>query len=325
MKKGIFLLLLLCIARQAYPQHSNNDNTFVVADILIWKLREGSADNWAQIISPSGNQQSVSVLSMPFKWDAAYRVGIGRNKLYDCWDTTFYYTFFKSNTTSEASVSSGGIYSPFLGNFYINNPTGTNFGPNYLNANIKWKFIFNVYDLELGRKININRLLSLRPFIGIKAGTIKQHVYSIWQNPTVATNFTTAFEDIQNNFKGIGPSIGLDTDWAVFNCDKCIFKVFGNFSGALLAGHWNFSDNYSTNAPMSGEIINSSFNSAAPMARALVGIEWNNCVYKGILKLRIGYEAQVWFNQLKYYSFNTGRMDNLLSLQGGLLDIGYYF
>lgn len=294
-------------------------STFVYSDLLIWTLKEGSAENWAQEISPSGSQQTINVLSAPFNWNAGVRLGVGYDSNDRIWDTVASYTWFNANASSSASVTSGGIYSPYLGNFFVNNTNGASYGPNYYNASVNWKLKFNIFDLELGHKFKVDQFLMFRPFIGLKGGFIYQNINTFWQNPTIATTFRTATEQLKNDFAGIGPSLGVNSTWQIYNTTKTSFNFIGNVSGAILWGHWRFKDIYTNNANTTVAIQTSNIKGASPMARGLIGIEWSNAVGNSCVSIRLGYEAQIWFNQIQYYSYNMGRLNNLMSLQGGVL------
>lgn len=328
MKKGI-LFSLLAFTTQLYANaHADySDSSFFFSEALVWKLREGSDDNWAQEISPAGTtERTAKIFGVPFKWSPGFRLGIGYNNCYNDWDSIFSYTWFQTKGSSQAAATSGGIFSPFLGNFYINNTNGAGIrGPDYRSASIQWKVLFNVCDLEVGRTLQIDEFFKLRPFIGIKGGSINQNINSNWENPTVATTFTSATENLKNNFLGIGPSLGLNTTWSLCSTPKFGFNLFGNFSGALLWGHWRFKDVYTNNTPASVSVNVRPVNGAATMARGLLGIEWVGCVAGANMAVRLGYEAQVWFNQVQYYSLNMGRLNNLMSLQGGVLGVEFYF
>ena len=36
--------------------------------------------------------------------------------------------------------------------------------------------------------------------------------------------------------------------------------------------------------------------------------------------MRLGYEAQYWLNQMQFYAYNMGRLNNVTSLQGGFVE-----
>jgi len=90
-------------------------------------------------------------------------------------------------------------------------------------------------------------------------------------------------------------------------------------------GHWTFSDVYENNIPTIIHIYNRDINSAATMLKGLLGIEWSGCIIGAQTNIRLGYEAQVWFNQLQYYNYNMGKLNNLMSLQGAVLDFSINF
>lgn len=325
MKKSIFFSLLI-FTTKLYANPYTDDSSSFFAEALVWELREGSADNWAQQISPAGPTRTAKVLGVPFKLSPGVRLGAVYNSGYADWDTAFTYTWFQTKGVSQATATTGGVYSPFLGNFFINNTGGAGLsGPIYRNASIQWKVLFNICDLEVGRTFQIDQFLSLHPFIGIKGGSINHNINSTWQNPTVATTFTSATENLKNNFLGVGPSLGLNTTWGIYSTPKSSFNIFGNFSGALLWGHWRFKDLYRNNTPTSVAVHVKPINGAATMTRGLMGIEWVGCIAETKMAVRLGYEAQVWFNQMQFYSFNMGRLNNLMSLQGGVLGFEFYF
>jgi hypothetical protein len=315
----------MVVANQSLAYEYANGSTILTADILIWKLREGSSENWGQIIAPSGENQPVELLDVPFNWQAGFRVGLGYRFDQCAWDSLLAYTRYATQKTIHVSTNEGGIYSAYLANFYVNNANGASFGPNYHNAAIQWSFSFNTLDLEFGRSFNIDSILKLRPKMGVKSAIINQDINTDWQNPTVATNFRSATENLQNHFWGIGPYIGLDTTWFVYGNANQRIHLFGNVLGGLLSGHWRFKDNYENNALLSIDIYSDSIKTVASMTAGQFGIQWLGCLVGNEIRIRFGYEAQIWFNQVQYYSFNMGRLDNLMSLQGGLLDFNVHF
>lgn len=321
MKKLLFILLL-AFANQLFAYQITSGSTYAFADLLVWKLREAGTDNWAQNISPAGTNQSATIIDVPFNWSEGIRVGVGHRDPDDAIDTVLYYTNFSTTGFNNAS---GIIYSSFLGNFFVNNTNGSGFGPTYQSASIQWHFLYNTIDLEAGHTFLIDQLLKLHPFIGLKTAFINQKISSNWYNPTVPTTFTVAQENETNNFFGIGPSLGVNTIWPLYSSSQRAFNLFGDFSGAVLRGYWRFSEYYVNNTPANVRSNFSSLTAAAPMTRAFVGLEYATVMYQTNVSVRLGYEAQVWFNQLQMYSFNMGRLNNLMSLQGGTLDLHVNF
>lgn len=325
MKKSIFIILC-ALTSQVVAQESKIDPTYVFSELLVWRVREGGADNWAQNLTPKSKTQENTIIDAPFNGNAGFRVGVGYN--FSHYDTVLSYTQYHTKATNQAS---GSIYSAFLGNFYATNVNGSTFEPYYDSGNIDWNFSFNVIDIELGKTWIIDKLLTVRPFLGLKTAFIDQTIHSYWQGPhnssTYApiSTYTHATEVLENNFWGIGPSIGIDTLWPIYHTPQYVFSIFGDFSGAIYWAHWSFKDRYTNNTPVSININSADISGAATMAQAFIGIEFKNYLPKAILGIKLGYETQVWFDQLQFYSLNMGRMNNLMSLQGGVLDFSLNF
>ncbi|MBN9288703.1 MAG: hypothetical protein BGO43_08700 [Gammaproteobacteria bacterium 39-13] len=319
MKKGTLFFLLLATGQASAYQVVDGRN-FIFSELLVWKLREGSAENWAQTISPAGTTRSAFLHDAPFPWDAGFRFGIGRESSDHLCNSALTYTHYQTTGLRDISTIFGGIDSAFTGNFFANNPSGTGFGPNYHHAEIDWKFLFNTFDLSLSYKIDIDSILIIRPILGIKAAVINQTLNSHWLNPTVATTFSEATETLKNNFWGIGPSIGLESIWPIYRRAVASLNLSGKLSTAILAGRWSFEDNYLNGTPTSVTVNMDNIYGATTMASAFIGLEWVGEFSNINMMAQLGYEAQVWFNQLQYYSFNMGKLNHLMSLQGGVLD-----
>lgn len=330
MRRIVFIILLV-FASQVPAETIQSDSrasAYFFSELLVWKLRSGSSENWAQEITPFAVNQAINIYGVPYKWEPGIRLGIGSNRCNDDWNTAFTYTGFKTIGVDEAASTTGTIHSPFLGNFFINNVNGAaDSGPSYHNANIQWKVSYNVFDLELGRIFTIDPCFRIQPMFGLKCAFINQRILTNWQNPTTATTFTSASELVKNNFFGIGPSIGFQTSWSIFEIGSGDINLLSHLSGSLQWGRWNFDDIYTNNTPASVAVSLSPVTGAATMARGLLGIEWFGPIpnTQAMLGIKLGYESQIWFNQSQYYSLNMGRVNNLMSLQGGVLGLEILF
>jgi hypothetical protein len=311
--KYLFILLLFTVSCQLSAAPSKERATFALGELLYWQLREGSDENWSQFITPTGPEQSVTLFDAPFQWNPGFRLGLGYDARAEAWDTVLYYTNY---TTEAKNHASGDIYSAYLGNYFANNTTGAHFGPTYSSASIRWDFSFQTIDLELGRKFKTDHLLMLRPFVALKTAFIDQEIHTHWYGPKSISSFSTATEKLENNYWGIGPALGLDTTWQLYHSSRQAFNLIGNISGAIMWGQWSFSDEYQNTTPVTIKVHSSDIVGASTMARGILGLEWNKHFSEIDLNLRLAYEAQVWFDQLQYYNYNMGRLDNLMSLQG---------
>jgi hypothetical protein len=181
-----------------------------------------------------------------------------------------------------------------------------------------------MFDWELGRNYWVSKSLALRPFVGIKGGWINQRIDSKWINPNLPSSlyFNRGTEEIKNDFWGIGPSLGVNTKWLLYASQTQWFSLFGDFSGAMMWGHWTFSDQYKNDLSQTVNIHLQNVNNAATMVRILMGFEWDLNFKQDQYRLtsKIGYEMQFWLDQLQFYSFTAGRQNSQLTLQGGTLE-----
>lgn len=312
-------------------RHNPNSRDFdIFADLIVWTAREAGPDCWAEVISSDDSTLSNELRQVHFGWDPGFRVGFSYGMKHDQWDTQAYYTWFHTRGKDHVSINQGTVHSTFLGNFYVDNPDGKGIsGPSYHKASIGWTIRFNMFDWELGRNFWVSRSLALRPFLGVKGGWIDQSIHSKWQNPHVsnAEFFNLGTEDLKNNFWGIGPQAGINTKWNLFASQSQSFNLFGDISGALMWGHWSFSDLFRNDLGQQVSIDLQDINSGASMLRTFMGIGWdaNFNQNRYLFCAKLGYEMQFWLDQLQFYSFVGGRLNNGLTLQGGTLEFCFNF
>ncbi len=308
------------------------DGAFFLAELLDWQVREGGADLVGELISPIGTQNpSVKLLDAPFRWHTGYRVGIGYRHC-DDWDSVIYYTYYDTQATNHL-YAPGQLYSPYIGNFFQNNTIGNANGPFYDAAYIRWDIKYYTLDFEFGRHFDIDHYLTLRPYLGLKGAIINQAIHTRWQGPntlvsrvpTPITAFSVANENLSNDFYGIGPLFGLNSTWPLHTFAQSALSLIGNFSVAFMWGHWRYKDNYRTNSINSVTVKGDDINGGAPMTRAVVGLEWLSRFSNLEVSARVSYEAQAWFDQMQMNTLSSGRLNDLMSLQGAVLNLSVNF
>ena len=307
----------------------------IFADLLVWCAQESGTENWAEVITGGdGAPEICDIRDIDFDWNAGLRIGLGYGMEHGQWDTQFYYTWFRTEGSDHVSSVPNSVYSAFVGNFYVDNASGAGVkGLTYQKASIHWTINFNMFDWELGRAFWVSKALSLRPFLGLKGGWIHQSIHTKWQNPTLPTPppvyepFHIGKENLKNNFWGLGPSFGIDTKWNVLALQDHSLSILGDLSAAILYGHWKFRDVYQNDIGQKVPVKLSNNKSGASMLRTFLGLGWdaNFCNNRFRFSTKLGYEMQFWFDQLQFYSFDTGRFDNELTLQGGTLEFRFDF
>jgi hypothetical protein len=325
-----------CLGAYESARFRSEDTSFdVFADLLVWCAQESGTDNWAEVIT-GGSTAPVraDIRDVRFDWDIGFRVGLNYGVRHDQWDIMLYYTGLRTSGSDSVSSVPNSVYSAFLGNFYVDNASGAGIrGLAYQQARLHWVIDFNIFDWEVGRSCRVGKAVSLRPFLGLKGGWIDQRIHSTWHNPTLPPApptfepFNEGRENLKNNFWGVGPSAGLNTKWALRTRKHHSFSLFGDFSGAIMYGHWTFSDVYKNDIQQEVIVKLADVNSAATMMRMVMGLGWDassrNAGFR--FEMKLGYEMQFWLNQLQPYIFDAGRLGNVLTLQGGTLECCFDF
>lgn len=288
----------------------------VFEDFIYWHASQQSTSPWAYVqtinVPPAATYTEPNVY---FKWHAGLKLGIQYEQP-SLLDAKLYWTYFSTKTHEGIIAAPNEIIIPE----FFNGFTTLNL---FNRAQLDWKIIMNMVDADLGHTFNPLDSISVRPFVGIKGGTINQSIHSAWQEQLFNSTLYSATEDLKNNFYGVGPSFGIDTVWRLKNN----VRIRGDFSTAFLWGHWDIQDTYFRPATLLGLIpettISSHTNNAmlgAFMARYFLGLEWTLHT-KVLVTLKAGYEMQFWSNQLRLPVFQALPIHGDLTLQGATCGI----
>lgn len=307
----------------------NSSEVDFFADLIVWTAKEAGSDCWSEVITYDNLSSNNELRQVDFGWNFGFRVGASYNIKNDKWDTRACYTWFKTRGNDQVSSEPGAVHSTFLGNFYLDNPTGKGIsGPSYQHASIDWSIHFNMFDWDLRRMFLVSKSLSLSAFLGIKGGWIYQSIHSRWENPALPKSeyFNAGIEQLENNFWGIGPQFGINIKVNLYSSSCQLFHLLGDFSGAMMYGHWSFKDIFNNDKDQKISVNLSHLNSGACLIRTFMGFGWN--VYfsqNHQFSTKLGYEMQFCLDQLQFYSFTGGRLSNELTLQGGTIAFCFDF
>ncbi|MEI8300793.1 MAG: Lpg1974 family pore-forming outer membrane protein [Chlamydiota bacterium] len=324
-KKSILFAILLLITYPKLYAASNDLNGLpnisyqtengwaISADFLFWFPSEELSTIWASVISVGSNTSSWAVPGFNFKWDYGFRIGAGYDFKYDQWDTALYWTWFRTETSHTISSAPDAIINPeFDAAFLTKN--------NAQSLKGDWSLLFNMIDWELGRNYWVSKGLSLRPFLGIKGGWIHQSIHANYYNLTIGNTLTSHVgkEHLKNNFWGIGPSGGINTKWKVRNFKSHFLHLFGDFSFATMWGSWTCADVYKSTVPQTFSIKTKNSTLGALMFRGFLGIGWDVDLNtsKSHFAAKLGFETQLWLDQLRIATLQVQRLHGDLTLQG---------
>jgi len=272
-------------------------------DALYWKVTE--TVDWASTNNLSTPNQEITYKTLEFDFDPGFRVGVGSRAE---WDTKLYYTWYYSKATDSAS---GNIISGFLPGRLIE--SFNNFF--YTSAQCSLAIEYNMFDWDIGKSFYVTNNLLLRPLLGIRGG---------WINQTINSNFQgkiSVSENLTNNFRGIGPKVGVESSVGLWSEHGYHYSVAADFSTSYLWGKWKINDILQDNTPTTFTTTVGSRNLGALTLQALIGINLN---YK-CLSMKLGYEIMDWFDQYQVMDDGTGAHDNDLIFQGLTLRMSYVF
>jgi len=283
------------------------------ADFLYWYPSEEINDIWASVISVGVDTSSWGAPGFNFTWDYGFRVGTGYDFVYDQWDCALYWTWFRTDTNRSIPSQPNTTISPEFDAAFLTGNSAQSLQGN-------WSLLFNMFDWELGRSYWVSKGLSLRPFVGVKGGSIRQSIHAHYYDLTIQNVLTTnsGKEHLKNNFWGIGPSGGVDTKWNIKTLGSHFLHFFGDFSIATMWGNWTCTDVYRSTVPQTYSIKTKNSALGALMFQGFVGIGWDadlrSC--KSHFSAKLGFETQLWLNQLRISTLQIQRLHGDLTLQG---------
>jgi hypothetical protein len=222
----------------------------LTGSIFVWESHaDGLAVGYSNLNSTDGNPvqlNDATVQNLKFKWDFGFKVGLGYTFGHDGWGFEALWTHFHNHAHKHVDADDSTVLTPFFTAFNIEDNHPATLTVTSIDAH--WKLKMDYVDLDLGREFWVSRWLNLKPFLGLRVGSWKQH-YDIDQT---GGNVTASLENdeihMHSDFKAIGPHSGLNTFWS-FGCG---WGFYGNLGLSLLYGRMDSTyreDLESTTAP----------------------------------------------------------------------------
>lgn len=347
MKKNVSILILALFAftTQVSANYSYNyagegtpcGGFSVYGEYLYWKVVQEQMQYAA--VLPGGVQgiieqigdgdpvnvvDSVSLTDPSFEYQSGFRVGIGYQVPCSNWDFQLSWLRLHEKVSSSVSEANGGVIpltSPIssLFGFIDSEPMGFGFGSE---ATSHWKFEFDTIDFQVGRVCAISNCLLVRPYIGIKAASIKQKQEIEYFGFALNDDIVDIENQKKNDFRGIGPSIGIDADWEFFPH----FSLTSGICGSLLYGKFDIHGNPNVSVldnSINISLHNSKSSRIRPAVDAKIGVEWQDCLCNQFpVKIGVVYEVQYWWNQWQVPSSVISSIIGGSSPQGDLMLYG---
>jgi hypothetical protein len=347
------------IAPSAQPIVTNWADFFFTVDYIYWKAVQEGTDFAIKGYTPKRGKSVDSgghVHYPDFDYKPGFKVGAGMVFSHDNWDLYANYTWYRvydqhgsANATEGTAMLSTYSYAtaitsngPSTG-LRFNNTNVNTPGVQYVtHVGTNWRLNFNSLDLELGRNFWNSRYLTMRPFIGLKFGWIRQSEHMEYK----ALSFDETWKEVEHvrqtqDFFGVGIRTGLDTawhinqNWSIYG-DFAIAALWSNFENNrrdhnAVRGSEDFNPNVATSPLLFGKSgsqkIKGTIDTLTPVLELGLGFMYqypfHNDRYE--LRLKAGWEEQVWFNHDHYIDPIARRDGNNLVLQGFTGELGLAF
>lgn len=274
--------------------------TFFI-DGLDWRATE--TNDWGYVNSLTVPNQTLTYKTIDFNNDLGFRMGAA---YISSWDALFAYTHFYTSTND---ASNGPIQPAFLGAVTAKPSHAYLYDAGQVNQSIS----YNIFDLDVGKQFYPASSLMLHPIAGIMGGWIDQSIHAGYSGSTSANEY------ISNNFSGIGPKAGIDTNITLFDYNGYQPQLVASFAASYLLGHWTIKDTtYRT--PVSTYYVEGTDHSmGAVTLQSSLGIKLD---YKNVA-VKLAYELNDWLDQTQIFDNDTGAHNNDLILQGITLGLSY--
>ncbi len=295
---------------------------YVSGEYLYWKavqdqmqyamILPGGIQQIIQSIDPSGPvqiEEKLRIVDPSFKYNSGFRVALGYEIPCSNWDFQIAWTRLHENVSSCVFNEDQGVIpltlpaSSIFGFITASSPADFAFGDS---ASSRWKFEFDAIDAEVGRLFSFLGCLNFRPYIGVKAASIRQTQQVQFAGFFVGDIPVGLRNTKKNDFRGIGPSLGLDSTWEFYSG----WSLSSGVSGAILCGEFDVHEKASVTVDpnfIHVDLKNSKKWRVRPTVAANIGIDWTTSFWDSFqMMLGVSYEAQYWWNQWQVPPSITG-------------------
>lgn len=317
-KKSLLSIATLLLSQNLSASIASDGYSSYV-EALYWYPSQENSNIWVDRIGLEINGSYWDAISFSWGWDLGFRLGCGYNQ--GCLSSGCAWTHFY--TQSKESVASlGADLSPEFDAAFLAKDI---YGLSAEGIAVAWSLSFDMIDWHIAREFSLKGGGACNLYTGLKGGRIFQKIHAHYTGltETIFPDNGTGEEALKNDFKGVGPLVGVELSYPLF---REVVSCCGNFSCAALWGHWECSDRYQDSFSHITEVVTPTSVSGTWMGRAFVGV-LSRCQFfkRGFLEVELGYEAQIWFNQLRIATFQLQRLHGDLTLEGVTLKCALHF
>lgn len=298
-------------AYQTGPLVRDGADIFISPEYLFWGVNQQGLCFAISGVSGSPATQG-EIKSIPTKWSSGFRVGLGAFLPHDNWETSFTYTWIKSNQIEEAQDG----YSPLWNIGNLIGSQSSSFHPASTTASFKQTF--QNLDIALSKRLMIGNSLILSPFAGIRGTYNDQHYHvSYLDIPPIGPLASLSDLSMKMNqyYWAVGFIGGGNSSWMITKN----FGIFGDFLLGALSSHFSINRKDFLNSEANLANINSAFYTMTVVFDFQLGLKADFWPSKSRYHLgfELGYEQMLYLDQNQYIqllSANTSKGD--LSFNG---------
>lgn len=155
------------------------------------------------------------VIDLDVDYKPGFKVGIGMNFSCDEWTSYLQYTWFRGTNRTTKSLDPNNAQIALLPAWEIPNFLA----PQYNYGSEKWKLEMDLVDWNLARSYHVGQKLCFQSYVGLRFARIDQDLDVDYVNTDPANFFiwpSTSIDQSSCSW-GIGPQIGLNTNWSFCN------------------------------------------------------------------------------------------------------------
>lgn len=295
----LIVLIFLFFSSSAYASYE------IFADYLYWRATETL--DWVHTNNLSQPNLAIGFRGVKYDFGPGFRIGASYE---GDWDTKLYFTKFDTKGTDSVN---GNLTTEFIGGRLSQTIPATTF---YQSGQADFRISFNMIDWNVGKHFNVTDSLMLRPIVGLQGGVINQTLNTYFQGQPLSIS-----ETVKNNFRGIGPKVGIETNLVFWRDNNFQSSLIADIETSYLWGHWDITDREQTSTQGSVIVNVADRNMGAVGIKGMMGA---NVSYKNF-SVKLGYEISDWLNQVQIFDDETGTQNNDLVLQGLTLTVSYKF
>lgn len=262
----------------------------LVGEFLYWKPSEGGTEYALPTNIGAPYPGTTSPRSIPFEWEAGFRLGAGYRLPYDGWRTAFFATHLFSEVNDHLAdilFPSQAMQRSIQG------------GDNFIyatDAKARWELNYWNFDFRIGREQSFRKSFLWLPYCGLRGALIHQHFHTRYEGlNTGLLTLGNAEVATRNDCNGLGLQAGVHAEWSLGQG----FRFVGDFASALLYGWFDIQQDQVGVDGTTVMQFTDHPHRFSPTIDFLVALSWGTFLQHDQMHLEIhaGYQAQYWWKQ----------------------------